>query len=69
MNVGNISSADTAAQEAIETRAQTKAQATQGDQQAVRKLAQEQAASNSPNSPQAAASSAQTAQSKLDAKA
>lgn len=49
MNISNIVSARKASQEAMETAAQTRAEATNGDQQAVRKLAQTQTV----NSPQA----------------
>jgi hypothetical protein len=42
MNVGNIGSAQGAAAEAMETAAQTKAEAAAGDQQAVQKLARGQ---------------------------
>ena len=46
MNVGSLSSAASVAQEAMETVAQSKAEAAKGDQQAVRKLARQQAAGN-----------------------
>jgi hypothetical protein len=46
MNVGSATSVQSMAQEAMETAAQTKAEAAKGDQQAVRKLAQTQAAQN-----------------------
>ena len=39
MNVGIVASVKNMAQEAMETAAQTKAEAAKGDQQAVRKLA------------------------------
>lgn len=39
MNVGTIASVKSMAQEAMETAAQTKAEAAKGDQQAIRKLA------------------------------
>jgi hypothetical protein len=42
MNVGNIGSTQNAAAEAMETAAQTKAEAAMGDQQAVQKLARRQ---------------------------
>jgi hypothetical protein len=43
MNVGAIASVKSMAQEAMETAAQTKAEAAKGDQQAVRKLAAQSA--------------------------
>ena len=46
MNVGSLDSVKAMVQEATETAAQTKAEAAKGDQQAVRKLAQQQAANN-----------------------
>jgi hypothetical protein len=46
MNVGSLDSVKAMAQEAMETAAQTKAEAAKGDQQAVQKLAREQAANN-----------------------
>jgi hypothetical protein len=46
MNVSNLTSVKNMAQEATETAAQTKAEAAKGDQQAMRKLAQQQSASN-----------------------
>lgn len=39
MNVGTVASIKSMAQEAMETAAQTKAEAAKGDQQAIRKLA------------------------------
>ena len=48
MNLGNTASLKSVAQEAMETAAQTKAEAAKGDQQAVRKLAA-QAANNAPS--------------------
>ena len=45
MNVGTLASIKNMAQEAMETAAQTKAEAAKGDQQAVRRLAA-QAANN-----------------------
>jgi hypothetical protein len=50
MNVGTIASVKSMAQEAMETAAQTKAEAAKGDQQAIRKLAT-QAANNAPSAP------------------
>jgi hypothetical protein len=49
MNAPNITSTSmkNVAQEAMETAAQTKAEAAKGDQQAIRKLAHQQAANNS----------------------
>ena len=44
MTISNTSAAKNLVQEATETPAQTKAEAAKGDQQAVRKLASEQAA-------------------------
>ena len=44
MTLSNITAAKSLVQEATETPAQTKAEAAKGDQQAVRKLASEQAA-------------------------
>jgi len=46
MNVGSLSSAASMAQEAMETVAQSKAEAAKGDQQAVRKLARQQVEGN-----------------------
>ncbi len=43
MNIGNVGSGSDAAAEAMETAAQTKAEAASGDQQAVQKLARKQA--------------------------
>jgi len=52
MIVGKASTAvSSATQEAMETAAQTKAEATKGDQQAVRKLAAEQAAKGTQQGP------------------
>jgi hypothetical protein len=45
------------AQEAMETAAQTKAEAAKGDQQAVRKLARQQAEKNAQNAQQPIATS------------
>ena len=42
MSIASISSASTAAQEAVETMAQAKAEALRGDQQAARKVAKSQ---------------------------
>ncbi|MGH7969890.1 MAG: hypothetical protein ACREIC_14295 [Limisphaerales bacterium] len=44
MNIGTVASVKSMAQEAMETAAQTKAEAAKGDQQAVRKLAAQAAA-------------------------
>lgn len=44
MNVGTVASVKSMTQEAMETAAQTKAEAAKGDQQAVRKLAAQSAA-------------------------
>lgn len=44
MNVGNLSSVASMAQEALETAAQTKAEATKSDEQAILKLAKTKAA-------------------------
>jgi hypothetical protein len=52
MNVSSLDSIKAMAQEAAETLAQTKAEAAKGDQQAIRKLAQEQAANNAPGAQQ-----------------
>ena len=54
MNVGTVASVQNMAQEAMETAAQTKAEAVKGDQQAVRKLASTQAANNQQNAQQPA---------------
>jgi len=51
MFVGSTTSGSSAAKEAMETAAQTKAEAAKGDQQAVRKLAAQQSA-NDPKSAQ-----------------
>ena len=64
MNVGTIASVKSMAQEAMETTAQTKAEAAKGDQQAVRKLAA-QAADNA----QSAQQFPDSAKRGLDAKA
>jgi hypothetical protein len=53
MNIANTSSIQSMAQEATETAAQTKAEAAKGDRQAIRKLAQEQAAHSAQNPPPA----------------
>ena len=55
MNVGTIASVKSMAQEAMETAAQTKAEAAKGDQQAIRKLAA-QAANNAQSAQQPTAS-------------
>jgi hypothetical protein len=52
MNVSSLDSVKAMAQEATETLAQTKAEAAKGDQQAIRKLAQEQAANNTQSAQQ-----------------
>jgi hypothetical protein len=52
MNVSNLTSVKNMAQEATETVAQTKAEAAKGDQQAIRKLAQQQSASNTQSAQQ-----------------
>jgi hypothetical protein len=49
MKVNSTASINNAAQEAMETTAQTKAEATKGDQQAVRLLARREAANNVQN--------------------
>jgi hypothetical protein len=72
MNIGNVGS--TAAAEAMETPAQTKAEAASGDQQAVQKLARRQAgvhirAAQAPAAPAAPEAPAVSADGKLDAKA
>jgi hypothetical protein len=51
MNVGTIASVKSTAQEAMETAAQTKAEAAKGDQQAIRRLAT-QAAENAQSAQQ-----------------
>jgi hypothetical protein len=56
MNVGTIASLKSMALEAMETAAQTKAEAAKGDQQAIRKLAA-QAANNAQSAQQRAESS------------
>jgi hypothetical protein len=55
MNVGNMASVKSMTQEAMETAAQTKAEAAKGDQQAIRRLAA-QAANNAPSAQQPTAS-------------
>jgi hypothetical protein len=65
MNVGNIASIKSMAQEAMETAAQTKAEAAKGDQQAIRKLALTQAQKNAESAPQ----TAETPKGRLNAKA
>jgi hypothetical protein len=55
MNVGSVASLKSMAQEAMETAAQTKAEAAKGDQQAIRRLAA-QAANNAPSAQQPTAS-------------
>jgi hypothetical protein len=54
MNVSNLTSVKNMAQEATETVAQTKTEAAKGDQQAIRKLAQQQSASNTQSAQQPA---------------
>ena len=49
MNVSSITSVKNMAEEATESAAATKAEAIKGDQQAVRKLASQQAAANTRN--------------------
>ena len=51
MNVSSTSLAKSQAQEASETASQTKAEAAKGDQQAIRKLAKQQAAQQSNSAP------------------
>lgn len=51
MNIGTIASLKSMAQEAMETAAQTKAEAAKGDQQAIRRLAA-QAANNAQSTEQ-----------------
>ena len=53
MNVGNIASMKSMAQEAMETAAATKAEAAKGDQQAIRKLASQSSANSPQNAPPA----------------
>ena len=65
MNVGSLDSVKAMVQEATETAAQTKAEAAKGDQQAVRKLAQEQAANNA----QSVQKSTESVEGRLDVKA
>ncbi|HLH56420.1 MAG TPA: hypothetical protein VKY92_22725 [Verrucomicrobiae bacterium] len=64
MNVGTIGSVKNMAQEALETAAQTKAEAAKGDQQAIRRLAAQAA-----NNPQNAQQPAESTERGLDAKA
>jgi hypothetical protein len=52
MNVGNIASMKSMAQEAMETAAATKAEAAKGDQQAIRKLASQTSNNNAQSAPQ-----------------
>jgi hypothetical protein len=54
MNVGYIGSVKAMAEEATETAATTKAEATKGDQQAIRKLARQRAANNTQGAQQPA---------------
>jgi hypothetical protein len=56
MNVGTIASVKSMAQEAMETAAQTKAEAAKGDRQAIRRLAA-QAANNAQSAQQPTESS------------
>ena len=65
MYISSTTSAKSMAQEATETPAQTKAEAAKGDQQAVRKLAQETQASP----PQAPQTVIDSSRGRLDAKA
>ena len=64
MNVGTIASVKSAAQEAMETAAQTRAEAAKGDQQAVRRLAAQAA-----NNAQSAQQPPESTKHGLDAKA
>ena len=59
MYVGNTTSGSSASKEAMETAAQTKAEAAKGDQQAVRKLASQQSV-NDPQSAQLPAAKTST---------
>jgi hypothetical protein len=69
MNISSLSSyAKDAAQEAMETAAQTKTEALKGDQQAIRKLAR-QHPSQTAQAPEPAASENGSAKSLLDATA
>ena len=56
MNVSIVDSMKSIVQEAMETASQTKAEAAKGDKQAIRKLAQEQAAANTQGEQPSAAS-------------
>jgi hypothetical protein len=51
MSISNTTPANSAALEARETPAQTKAEATKGDQQAIRKLVSQQAAQATSSAP------------------
>jgi hypothetical protein len=64
MNVGTIASLKSMAQEAMETAAQTKAEAAKGDQQAIRKLA-----AQAPSNAQSAQPPPESPKRGLDAKA
>jgi hypothetical protein len=64
MNVGTIASVKSMAQEAMETAAQTKAEAAKGDQQAIRRLAAQAA-----NNVQSAQPPVESAKRGLDAEA
>lgn len=68
MNISNTTAIKNAAQEAMETAAVTKAEAAKGDQQAIRKLARQQAASN-PQSAQQPAEFVNSARGTLNVKA
>ena len=65
MSVGNIRPINNKAEEAIESIAQTKAEAAKGDQEAVRKLARAQAANHTPPAQQPVG----TTQKRFDVKA
>jgi hypothetical protein len=64
MNIATIAALKSMAQEAMETAAQTKAEATKGDQQAIRRLAAQAA-----NNAQSAAEPTESTNRGLDAKA
>ena len=71
MNVGNVTSMQSAVQESTETASQTKTEAAKGDQQAIRKLARQQAANNTQSAPnaQSAQQPMESARNLLDIKA
>jgi hypothetical protein len=71
MSISNTTPANSAAIEARETPAQTKAEATKGDQQAIRKLVSQQATQAASNVPVASPAAAIVDSDKgtLDAKA